>query len=480
MRDAIIIARDELRYWQRSKLALIALIALLTLSAASVFLSITEQSRQLEERLHEQEESNAILAAQPDRHPHRMVHYGHYVYRTLSPLAAVDPGVDAFVGTSVFLEGHRQNTAAFISAAETGLLARFGSFSPAFALQALIPLLMILCGFSTVARERDQQTLHQLLGQGISNRSLLFGKFIALSVLAAGALLPLLLAGLYIAAGDSDSTFALLLLVVGYGVYLTIWAQLIIGVSGSAASAKASLLALLSFWAAFTVLVPRFASDVTASLVQAPSQIETGLAVAETLRTAGDGHDVSDPAFLSLQERTLAENNVTRIEDLPFNYRGLVAMRGEEEDARIYNEYARQKQASEIQQSAIANRFGLLTPLIAMRSFSMAMAGTNLSAHHRFLAAAEEYRYDMVQRYNRLQMEAITFADDVGRSTDAASEQRTRVSAQNWANMPEFTLSTEPLNERFSKAYSAVLMLLGWAFIAALLLVFTSRRLHRL
>jgi ABC-2 type transport system permease protein len=480
MKTAFIIAKDELRYWKRSNLAFIALIALITLSAVSVLVSITEQSRQLEERLHEQAESDAILAAQPDRHPHRMVHYGHYVYQTPSPLAVVDPGVDAFVGTSVFLEGHRQNTAAFISAAETGLLARFGSFSPAFALQVLIPLLMILCGFSSVARERDQQTLHLLLGQGISNRSLLLGKFIALLVLVAGALLPLLLVGLYVTAGDGGITLALLFLVLGYGVYLAIWAQLIIGISGMAASSKASLLTLLGVWATFTVLVPRFASDVTANLIQNPSQIETGLAIAETLRTAGDGHDASDPAFRNLQEITLAENNVARIEDLPFNYRGLVAIRAEEDDARIYNEYARQKQESELQQSALANRFGLLTPLIAMRSFSMALAGTNLAAHHRFLTAAEDYRYDMVQKYNRLQMEAITFADDIGRSNDAVSEQRTRVSSQNWADMPEFTLAMEPLKDRFVKASSAVFMLLGWAFLATLFMAFTSRRLHRL
>ncbi len=480
MKSALIIAKDELRYWKRSNLALVALVTLLALSTVSLFVSFSEQTKQLEQRRYEQAESDAILAAQPDRHPHRMVHYGHYVYRTPSPLAIVDPGVDAFVGTSIFLEGHRQNTAAFISAAETGLLARFGSISPAFALQTLIPLLMILCGFSSVAREREQQTLHQLLGQGISNRSLLFGKFIALYSLASIALLPLFIVGFVVAVGDGDMLFSFLLLVLGYGVYLAVWAQLIVGVSGTSSSAKAALLTLLGLWTAFAILIPRFATDFSTSIVQTPSQVETGLAVAETLRTAGDGHDISDPAFRSLQELTLAEYNVTRIEDLPFNYRGMVAIRGEEEDARIYNEYAQKKQLSELQQSEVANRFGFLTPMIAIRSLSMALAGTNLSAHHRFLSAAEDYRFAMVQHYNRLQMEAITFADDIARSTNAAAEQRTRVSAQNWSSMPNFTLSLEPLTERLAKAGSAILMLSCWVLIASFFMILTSRRLHRL
>jgi ABC-2 type transport system permease protein len=100
-----LIAADELRYWRRSKIAWTVLVTLLLVSVCAALVSNAEVSRRAEERLEQQAEADAIFQAQPDRHPHRMVHYGHYVYRTASPLAVIDSGIDSMVGTSIFLEG---------------------------------------------------------------------------------------------------------------------------------------------------------------------------------------------------------------------------------------------------------------------------------------------------------------------------------------------------------------------------------------
>ncbi|MFT7112936.1 MAG: ABC-2 type transport system permease protein, partial [Porticoccaceae bacterium] len=104
MMNAIaLIAGDEVRYWRRSKIAWSVLVTLLLISICAALVSNTEASRRTEERLAQQSEADAIFQAQPDRHPHRMVHYGHYVYRTASPLAVIDAGIDSMVGTSMFL-----------------------------------------------------------------------------------------------------------------------------------------------------------------------------------------------------------------------------------------------------------------------------------------------------------------------------------------------------------------------------------------
>ena len=197
MNTIALIAGDELRYWRRSKVAWTVLIILLLVSTCAAFVSNAEVSLRAEERLAQQAEADAIFQEQPDRHPHRMVHYGHYVYRTASPLAVIDSGIDSMVGTSIFLEGHRQNSATFAAAKETGLLARFGSFSPAFVLQSLAPLLLILCGFACVGREKENKTLYQLIGQGVSSNSILLGKSAALLMVALMALLPLILLGFF-------------------------------------------------------------------------------------------------------------------------------------------------------------------------------------------------------------------------------------------------------------------------------------------
>ncbi|WP_254554927.1 hypothetical protein, partial [Salmonella enterica] len=75
--------------------------------------SWTHQQGIAASRAQHQSHADHAFEAQPDRHPHRVVHYGHFIVRPLGPLAAFGPGVDAFTGNSMFLEGHRQNTANF-------------------------------------------------------------------------------------------------------------------------------------------------------------------------------------------------------------------------------------------------------------------------------------------------------------------------------------------------------------------------------
>lgn len=479
MNTITLIAGDELRYWRRSKIAWSVLLTLLLVSVCAALVSNAEVSRRAEERIAQQAEADAIFQAQPDRHPHRMVHYGHYVYRTASPLAVVDPGIDSMVGTSIFLEGHRQNTATFANAKETGLLARFGSFSPAFAMQTLVPLLLIICGFAGVTREKENRTLFQLIGQGVSTNNLVLGKSLALWLLALLALLPLLLLGIGATADDSygfRQSFIMMLL--GYLAYLTIWVLLIASVSSFSRTSTQSLSVLLGLWIVAAVLMPRVAGAYANATAPSPSQIETNLRIAEAVRTGGDSHNIQDEAFVDLRAQTLAEYGVETIEDLPFNYRGLVALRGEDADSEVLNRFAEERMALELEQKAASDSFSWFSPLIAMRAYSMALASTSLQDHHHFLRAAEDYRYNMVQTFNRLQMTEMTLEEDLSRNENAQSNQRTRVDASHWSEMPVFTLT--PLNEsqRWQAATQSGLSLLIWTMAGFALLLASARRLR--
>ncbi len=473
------IASEEIRYWRRSLVAGIVLVILLLVSVFAALVSNVEVSSRAEERLAQQAEADAIFQEQPDRHPHRMVHYGHYVYRPASPLTVVDSGIDSMVGTSIFLEGHRQNTATFAAARETGLLARFGSFSPAFVLQVLAPLLLIICGFACVTREKEGKTLYQMVGQGVSNLNLLLGKTLALWVVAVLALSPLVILG-YLAAGTDAEGFrgSLFGMVLGYLIYLTVWVLLIVIVSSSMRTSAQSFSILLGLWMVTTVLIPRVASDYANTTVPAMTQIETNLRIAETLRAGGDSHDIEDEAFADLESLTLAEYGVTRIEDLPFNYRGLVALRGEEADTEVLNQFAEERMSKELEQKQVADSFALLSPTIAMRAYSMALAGTALQDHHHFLRAAEHYRFNMVQSFNRLQMNEMTLAEDLARNDSLEAGNRTRVDSSHWAEMPVFELA--PLNAgiRWQAASSFGITLGLWMLGAVAMLLVAARRLR--
>jgi ABC-2 type transport system permease protein len=71
----------------------------------------------------------------PDKHPHRMAHYGYVAFRENYPLSFFDFGMDSYLGNAVFLEAHRQNTVNFSEASFSSGLLRFGELSCALILQ---------------------------------------------------------------------------------------------------------------------------------------------------------------------------------------------------------------------------------------------------------------------------------------------------------------------------------------------------------
>lgn len=470
----------EWRYWRQSALALIALSALLLTSAVSAYAAWAHLQHEAEERATHQRDADAALRAQPDRHPHRMVHYGHYVYRTPPPLAAVDPGIDPFTGTSLFLEGHRQNTAAFVAASETGLLARFGMLAPAFALEALAPLLLIFVGFNTLSRERAQGTLLLLLSQGVAPASLLGGKAAALGSVALLALLPLALTVSAKVLSGADQALPGLVMTLAYGSYLGLWIACIVAVSAWTRSARSALLVLLALWTTTVVLVPRLGADLATLLAAPPSHTETTLAVKRDLRAAGDGHNIADPAFRDFRAGILAQYGAERIEDLPVNFRGLVAVEGEAKGTEVLNRYAAEHARLETMQAQIAAGVGLVAPSVALRHASMALAGTDLAGHQRFLEEAEAYRYAYIQQLNQLQAELLSFTDDLQRSSSLDAEQRTRISAEYWRNQPSFEFTVAPAAERLRRALPLLAVLAIWLGVGLWLLRLSTGRLARI
>ena len=166
MSTAIRIAHEEWRLWLRSRMVVAAALIVAVLIAATGALTMERLTTQAKQRAAQQEAAEAAFFAQPDRHPHRMVHYGHYAFRLPPPLSVFDPGVDMVTGQSIFLEGHRQNTAMFADAKASANMGGFAALNPAALYQLLLPLLLIIIGHGVVLRERESGTLGVLLAQG--------------------------------------------------------------------------------------------------------------------------------------------------------------------------------------------------------------------------------------------------------------------------------------------------------------------------
>ncbi|EJL31865.1 DUF3526 domain-containing protein [Novosphingobium sp. AP12] len=475
MNAAALIARDELRLMRRNRVAVIASALLVLLTLVAVASSWSHQRGIEDLRARHQHAAERAFDAQPDRHPHRMVHYGTFIFRPLGALATFDPGVDAFTGNSMFLEGHQQNTANFGDVNQSTLLIRFGQLTPAFVLQTVAPLLLIFLGYGAIARETERGTLRVLMMQGATRGAIVRGKLRALGMVALLVALPAFLGLVVLTATSGAAILPTAAIVLGYGTWLLLWVTVIVLVSASACRSRDALLTLVAIWAVSVVLLPRVAPDAASVAVPLKNRLQTEVAIARDLRRLGDAHDPDDPHFSAFKRSVLQRYGVTRVEDLPVNYKGLLAIEGERITSALFDRYSGASHAAQETQNAMVRAVGVVSPAIALRSLSMAAAGTDFAAHRGFLEQAEAYRYDLVQRLNRMQADGVTYADDT--ATDAGADRRKRVGARNWEAMPDFTYHAPGGTALAARALPGLFVILGWLGLAAALLAFATRRM---
>jgi ABC-2 type transport system permease protein len=470
------IAREEWRHWLRSRLAIVSFIVFSLLLLSTSVLTALKVHEASHQRSQLQETAEETFLSQPDRHPHRMVHYGHYVFRTPPPLAMFDPGVDTVTGQSMFLEGHRQNSAMFADARAQARTGGFGELTPAKLYHLFLPLLIIALGHGLILRERESHTLGPLLAQGVSGAALYRGKFIAIGTVVGILSLP----ALFTSIGASmlgESWLASATLYIANVLYLGVWAVLALFVSVVTRSRGLAMGILSAIWVLSVLVIPRIAVTSASAMLPTQGKILTDMRMNEDLRKLGDGHNASDPAFAKLRAELLVKYNVDSIEDLPMNFRGMVASKGEKDLTDTLNAYAEMRMQRERAQAAHLSTYGWLSPYLAIGGASRNLAGTDLETHHRFLREAEALRYDFVQGLNQAHIEKLSYIDDINRNKGEEGWKRARVDAANWQVLDDFRFTPDPGSDRLDRAKSKLALLLFWFLTLGGMGLFASRRL---
>lgn len=459
MHALLTIARAEWRLHLRRRgfWLLLGLFAALVVAAGA--LNRTRQVRERAQQLAFQQLVRAQWEGQPDRHPHRVSHYGTFAFKPPGPLAVFDPGVDSFSGRVQYLEAHRQNAANFPAAGELSSAFRLGELSLAFLLQTVLPLVVIVFGCRTFVDERESGRFRLLAGQGVSARALALGKlgglvaatapFLALGLGAAGV------ASLADPAFRADSEAWTRLGVIGasLGLYAVAWLGLTIWVSGQARTAARACAGLVALWLAAVVIVPRVAAVVADARHPLPDKSSFAAAVAAETKAHGDAHDPNDPHFARFRADTLARYGVKRVEDLPVNYGGLLMAKGEELSAQTFARHFAALGDKMQAQSAVLDRAAVVAPFLAVRALSATAAGTDLRAQLRFQREAEAYRFDFVQRLNALHRDAVRFEND----------RDQKLAADHWKGFPDFRADPLPLREALAGTGLAWSALALWA-----------------
>ncbi|MBB6425309.1 hypothetical protein HDC35_001030 [Sphingopyxis sp. JAI128] len=267
----------------------------------------------------------------------------------------------------------------------------------------------------------------------------------------------------------------MLMIAVGYFAYLALWVIVILLVSVLVRRSRDALLALVALWAVLVVLLPRVAPDVANAAIPLENRLQTDVAIARDLRQMGDSHNPDDPHFAEFKQKILDRYGVKRVEDLPVNYSGVLAIEGERMSSELFDRYASESYRAQERQNSLVEGAGLLSPAIAIRSLSMAAAGTDFAGHRRFLEQAEAYRYNLVQRLNRLQANSVRYADE--RAEDADADRRKRVAASNWTAMPDFAFRAPTGTDLARGALPGLAIILAWLAAASVLLIISTRRL---
>jgi ABC-2 type transport system permease protein len=469
LRRTASIAGNELRRLLRERLArtlggLGALIVLLSLG-----LGFVREAQTAERQKAYAARADQDWSAQPDRHPHRVVHAGDFVFKTPGPLARIDWGIESQVGRSVFLEGHRQNTANFSDAALSGGLLRLGDLSPSLVVQQWLPLLVLLAGAASLAGERQSGVLATSVIGGARGAELLLGKAAALWAFGGLMAAPVFIALLWTAVAQPELAARAAGLVASFAAVLALAALGTVLVSSLARSVLGALLASVVAWFALVAVAPRAVASAAELAAPAPAQAEVEQRIAAALAKVGDAHDPNSAPFAAFRQRVLNEYGVARVEDLPVNFGGLVMLEGERltTDA-IAAEVDRQYDAWQAQVDATAV-FAWIAPTLAVRHAAQAFAGTDLSHHRDFLQQAEKRRFTTVQALNELHATKIAALNDRDQKLDAS----------HWAGIPRTGIALPTLRQAAPNLMANVAPVGLWLLLGVVGAVGLGRRLER-
>lgn len=453
MKQSKIIAGHFLKIVIRSRALLAIYTIWLLLVGYAAFTGYTTYTTQNIMRVNFQEQVRKSWEANPDKHPHRMAHFGTFAFRLKHPLSMFDYGMESYTGNAVFLEAHKQNSVNFSEAGfSTGLL-RFGEISLAMLIQIILPLILFFLGFNAVSQQKENGTLKILLSQGASFRSIIWGNSLGLFVLALLFLIPAILI-----TGISIRSISLLLI---YTAYLWVISIIAICISASSSNSRESLLKLLGIWLLMAVVLPKTLQAVGSAIHPAPGKIEFETAVEGDILKIGDSHNPDDKHFKRLKDSVLKANHVDDVSKLPFNYGGFQMREGERLSAEVYNGRLQQLYNIYEQQNNISTYSAFIDPVIGIKNISMAFSGTDFKAFRYFQDHAEAYRYKLAQTMNELQMEHI-------------NDESTHIDKENWTKFPDFRYEHQPLSLVAAQQQLALLSMLCWFLLSFALIFFTA------
>jgi len=391
--------RERRRDW---RVALVLALGL-ALAASAALLAALDLDRARTARAAAASAEQHRWTGQGSKNPHSAAHYGVYVFKPLPTLAALDPGVEHYVGTSVWLEAHKQNDMAYRAAADGAGADRQFRLTPALVLQVLAPAAMIFLGFGMFAAERERGMLPALRLNGAPLGAIAAARGAVLLCLALAMALPAVLAiallkwhaGAAEPFHQGDAGLRTLLFASGYLVYLATWAALVTAASAFAPTMRAALAILVTAWTLLTLVVPRAAVELAQAAAPLPSMQAFRQAIDDELGMPDDPAEAERH-----KQQLLRQYGVDKVADLPVNWSGISQLRSEAHGNEVFDRHYGPLFAAMAEQDRAIALAGWLSPALAVGGLSSRLAASDNASHLEFVQAAERHRRLMQQLLN--------------------------------------------------------------------------------
>lgn len=455
--------RDGRFRWAAGLVGVLLLIALAAGARQFLDLRAQHEAAQAETREH--------WLRQGQKNPHSAAHYGVYAFKPKTALSLMDQGVDPYTGVAVWLEAHKQNDFRYKPAQDANTLARFGNLSSAVILQALVPLVIILLGFSAFAGEREQGTLRQLLSLGVPSAQLAWGKAMGVGASLALIALPAAVLGsaaLVLAGSNGDVGAAWPRfggMALSYLLYFFTFIALSLAASAWMKTARGALVLLLGFWVVNALLSPRVAASLSQRVIPTPGAFQFARNIELDMARHSDGHDAGKHTAKLLAD-TLKRYKVDKLEELPVSFIGLRLADGEAKGNEVYDARYGELWRQYDDQSRLQEALGVAAPFLAIRSASMGFAGTDFSQHRHFAMAAERYRRYFIDVIN----------DDIIRR---AGNKGVYLRGQDlWSQVRDFEYRLPDAGWVVRERVVGLSVLVGWVVASVGLLLLATRRLR--
>jgi ABC-2 type transport system permease protein len=460
---AIAVARKERLETRRDRRLWLGFLAVMVLLLTALAGGVAAQRSVQRERADAERADRESWLGQGRQNPHSAAHFGRYLFRPVSPLFFVDPGVDLHLGMAERVEAHRRNPPRTRRTENATVLARFGDLTAAAILQLFVPFLLVLFLFSSFAGEWESGTSRLLLSLGIPWRGVVLGKIAGTS---AALFVPLCavagLGALAIVVSSFSQDWPEIvarttLLGVAYAIYFAAFAFVCLAVSARSSTSRLALVILLAFLCAATLIAPRLAAEIAERAYPVPEIQQFIMAMRRDFAEGIDGHNPTQARADAAKQRVLAEYGVSRIEDLPMNFDGLLLQEGERYGDAVIDRHFGALWRQYDGQRRMRMRFGVFTPALSLRDWSMAFASTDLTTYQVFADQAETYRRTLVRFLNG-------YLATHGPRGDWTWKAETDL----WARAPEFVWTPRQLGDviRAEGMHLTVLML--WLIVSGL------------